>query len=185
MLLSTAEAEKNIIRYAFYAIELYTCIRFYEGHNKYYHYIYITNFFGSCQADIGYHHKPHQLLNLASADCINHGTVIHEVVHALGFYHQHVTYDRDLYVYIDYNNVRRGFESNFWNRSETEVTNLGYGYDYESIMHYMPYDYSVNGKPTITSRLWAVHNIGRRNTLTSTDIAKINKLYKCFYYRYN
>ena len=45
-----------------------------------------------------------QPLNLA-AGCIADGGVYHEVMHSLGFDHEHNRYDRDNYLTIDLQNV--------------------------------------------------------------------------------
>ena len=63
---------------------------------------------------------------------LQHSTVLHELMHAIGFRHEQSRSDRDLYVTINYDNVRDGKESQFrmrntWNRN---------AYDLESIMHY-------------------------------------------------
>lgn len=57
-----------------------------------------------------------QVLNL-SKGCFRHGTVVHEMLHTLGFYHMQSTYDRDDYVKINWENIKSGVYINiacFW-----------------------------------------------------------------------
>ncbi|KOB75859.1 Metalloendopeptidase [Operophtera brumata] len=71
-----------------------------------------------------------QVLNLAKG-CFKHGTIVHELLHTIGFYHMQSTYDRDDY----YNN--------------DTVTDFGVEYDYESVMHYPEKAFSKNENKTI------------------------------------
>lgn len=47
------------------------------------------------------------MLNLSNG-CFRHGTVVHEMLHTLGFYHMQSTYDRDDFVKIIWENIRAG-----------------------------------------------------------------------------
>lgn len=51
--------------------------------------------------------EPRQVLNLAKG-CFKHGTVVHEMLHTLGFYHMQSTYDRDNFVEIVWENIKAG-----------------------------------------------------------------------------
>ena len=62
------------------------------------------------------------------------GTILHEILHALGVYHEHTRPDRDSFVTINYNNIQSGYESNFDKKVGTNVYNTPY--DYGSVMHY-------------------------------------------------
>ena len=48
-----------------------------------------------------------QELNLEQA-CVQHGTVVHELVHAIGYYHEQSRPDRDDYVAILQENIQSG-----------------------------------------------------------------------------
>lgn len=61
----------------------------------------------------------------------------------------HTTHDRDKYISINKSNIIDTTEGNFKIKSRLEVSNLGYPYDYESIMHYREMAFSKNGMPTI------------------------------------
>jgi hypothetical protein len=60
-----------------------------------------------------FNHSQRQRLNLQRNGCIFHGTTVHELLHALGFEHQHSATDRDNYVTINWNNIQPGNVSVF------------------------------------------------------------------------
>lgn len=60
-----------------------------------------------CSSYVG-HRGGSQSMSLANS-CVNrHGTIIHEFLHALGFYHEQSRSDRDRHVTIKWNNIRKG-----------------------------------------------------------------------------
>lgn len=65
--------------------------------------------------------------------CVSQGTILHEVLHALGFWHEQSRDDRDTWVSIDWKNIRAGQEHNF---AERDTVDFGSAYDLKSIMHY-------------------------------------------------
>jgi len=68
--------------------------------------------------------------------CLLKGPMVHEIAHAVGFWHEHNRPDRDEYVTIHYENIKSGREHNFHKRSYHEVDSLNVPYDYGSVMHY-------------------------------------------------
>ena len=75
-----------------------------------------------------------QKIQLSDVQCLTKAKIMHETYHAIGFYHEHTRSDRDLYVDIDYNCVRKGIERNFHVQPKSET--YGLPYDGKSIMHY-------------------------------------------------
>ncbi|KAB7494434.1 Zinc metalloproteinase nas-13 [Armadillidium nasatum] len=85
--------------------------------------------------------------------CINSfGSVLHELYHALGFFHEQSRPDRDKYVTINHNNIQSGKEHNFEKYNTDFVTTFGVNYDYSSVMHYHSTAFSKNGKRTIVTK---------------------------------
>lgn len=70
-------------------------------------------------------------------------------MHALGFFHEQSSSDRDEHVTIMWDNIREGRETNFKKYNNSAVNNFGVGYDYDSVMHYSSKAFSKNGKKTI------------------------------------
>jgi hypothetical protein len=103
------------------------------------------DFSGECEAAEGYEAEPVQPM-AGSAACTV-GTILHEMGHIIGLWHEFVRPDASNYVTINYNNVIKGSWGNF----ETQTQNaqiLGL-YDYASVMQYPPYSFSRNGGPVI------------------------------------
>ncbi|CAL8074774.1 unnamed protein product [Orchesella dallaii] len=109
--------------------------------------------------------------------CINHRTVVHEVMHALGFSHEHVRHDRDNYVEIMWGNIQRGRERNF-QKKHGRADPFG-PYDYESIMHYERNAFSTNGHADTIRPLRGSAPIGKGRHMSHWDVVKINRMYKC------
>uniref|UniRef100_A0A8R1DEI7 Metalloendopeptidase n=1 Tax=Caenorhabditis japonica TaxID=281687 RepID=A0A8R1DEI7_CAEJA len=110
--------------------------------------------------------------------CIQKGIIIHELMHAVGFFHEQSRADRDEYVKINWSNVETGLQDQFDKYSLSMIDHLGTKYDYGSVMHYAPTAFSKNGKPTIEPIENNVE-IGQRNGFSENDIYKINMLYNC------
>ncbi|XP_034841319.1 seminal metalloprotease 1-like isoform X2 [Maniola hyperantus] len=116
-----------------------------------------------------------QVLNLAKG-CFKHGTVVHEMLHTLGFFHMQSTYDRDDFVEIVWENILSGVEYNFKKYTVDTATDFGISYDYGSVMHYSSVAFTKNGNKTIIPLQENVE-IGQRKGLSEKDVLKLNKMY--------
>lgn len=74
--------------------------------------------------------------------CIQKGIIIHELMHAVGFFHEQSRADRDEYVKINWANVEAGLQDQFDKYSLNMIDHLGTKYDYGSVMHYAPTAFS-------------------------------------------
>lgn len=74
---------------------------------------------------------------------------MHELLHALGFYHQQSATKRDEYIRINWKNILPGYEHNFNKYARTYISDYGTEYDYQSVMHYSAKAFSRNGENTI------------------------------------
>ena len=102
------------------------------------------------------------------------GSTMHEILHALGIWHEQSRIDRDQYIQIDWSNIIEGKAHNFEQHLNDGV-DIG-AYDYQSIMHYSAYAFSKNGQPTIRP-LYGSPNIGQRIQLSEKDITALNAIY--------
>ncbi|XP_065673822.1 protein SpAN isoform X2 [Hydra vulgaris] len=108
--------------------------------------------------------------------CEYKGTVMHEILHALGFWHEQSRLDRDQFVKINMENIEKGMEDNFLKYESGQAETFGFEYDLDSIMHYGTHYFSKNGKSTIDV-LGKEKPIGQRDGLSKIDKAQLNALY--------
>ena len=102
------------------------------------------------------------------------GSVIHEIGHAVGLWHEQSREDRDLYIRVNWENIQDGMKAQF-NQRITDGDDYG-PYDYGSIMHYPKWAFSKNGLDTVTP-IDPTVEIGQRMALSPGDIATVAKMY--------
>ncbi|TRY57580.1 hypothetical protein DNTS_023507 [Danionella cerebrum] len=166
--------ERAVIEDAMKSFAAKTCIRFVPRTNQL-DYISIVNQIG-CSSNVGRAGGKQETF-LSVSGCISHGVIQHELMHNLGFYHEHTRSDRDQYVRINWENIAQGAVNNF---KKQDTNNLNTPYDYNSIMHYGRTAFAlVYGKETITPIPNSSVQIGQRVEMSNIDVLKINKLYLC------
>lgn len=106
------------------------------------------------------------------------GSIIHELGHTAGLWHEQSRADRDANVTIDWANIAPGFEHNFLTYLEqgTEGADIG-SYDVGSIMHYPSWAFAIDAdRPTITTPDggWIE---GQRERLSDGDLGGVAHLY--------
>ncbi|KAM4712522.1 low choriolytic enzyme-like [Anableps anableps] len=110
--------------------------------------------------------------------CIDHGIIQHELLHALGFYHEHTHSDCDQYVKIHWENIKEYYLKNFRKMDTDNLT----PYDYSSVTQYGKTAFGTRGAETITPIPDPNVPIGQRRSMSDIDILRVNKLYKCWSY---
>ncbi|KRZ07895.1 Zinc metalloproteinase nas-14 [Trichinella zimbabwensis] len=171
-------AERMAIAQAFLEYNQKTCIRFVPKLKNDQDYVLIKkNKRLGCSSFVG-RAGGNQTLSLEVEKCFSKGIIAHELMHVLGFFHEHSRTDRDNFVRIIENNVLPGMLKNFEKYSNSILDTLKMPYDYGSVMHYHKLAFSKNGRATIVPYRRKT-NIGQRFQLSEIDAAKINKLYNC------
>ena len=61
-----------------------------------------------CSAYVGNTGNSAQLVTLAIPNCVTKGVAIHELMHSIGFQHEHSRSDRDKYVRVIYDHIKGG-----------------------------------------------------------------------------
>ncbi|XP_005092556.2 meprin A subunit beta [Aplysia californica] len=134
----------------------------------------------TCSSFVGNMRRGRQEV-IVGQGCEHKGVIMHELLHAVGFWHEHTRPDRDQYIDIHLNNVLISNRYNFEVQNHSVLT-LNLPYDYGSIMHYSPYEFAINTtEPTITPKKEKKtrDKFGQRLGLTELDVKKIQRLYGC------
>ena len=111
---------------------------------------YISAGPGKCSSSLGMR-GGRQTLSLGD-NCVTHGTVQHEFMHALGFHHEQTRSDRDKYIKINYDNIKPEHIHNFNKIPEHHSETFDQSYDILSVMQYNSYSWSANGECVIQEK---------------------------------
>ena len=103
------EWEREVVRGAMSDIECKTCVEFVERsqESSYVHFLPGTGCFSSVGRQGGV-----QVVSLGRG-CVQHGIVLHELLHVLGLWHEQSRQDRERYVRILWQNILPGKEDQF------------------------------------------------------------------------
>lgn len=134
-----------------------------------------------CSSFIGRMGGEQRLSLEKGSSCANQiGTIIHELVHSLGFAHMQSHGHRDRFITVLKENILPGEDYQFRKFSPWEASNFGTPYDYFSIMHYNSHAFSRNGRPTIMAKHEKFNRvIGQMQSLSYGDVMRINNMYEC------
>ncbi|OWA52992.1 putative Embryonic protein UVS.2, partial [Hypsibius exemplaris] len=176
---SSAKAHKQFVLDAMKIFDR-TCVRFVPLTTEK-DYIIIASSY-TCSSYVGRSRGP-QTVVLSIGPCTDRsGIVQHELMHALGFYHEQSRVDRDDYVEINMANIEEGDHQGQFQKY-TDTTAFGQPYDFGSVLHYGMFDFAKNPAVWTIRPLHKYSDktklIGQRDALSDIDIAKINLLYKC------
>ncbi|XP_003379499.1 zinc metalloproteinase nas-8 [Trichinella spiralis] len=171
-----AASERAVIARAMQAYHEKTCIKFVARTHEP-DYLYIKKEDG-CFSDVG-RTGGRQTVSLDDG-CIYYRTIIHELMHAIGFWHEHERPDRDDFVDVIWYNIRAGAHSQFQKVSPSESNTFGERYDYRSIMHYDSKSFSKNGRDTMVAREPGMTSVmGKSGDFSPSDLRRLNTLYNC------
>ena len=180
-------ALQNAIQQAMDTLQSLTCIRFIPHTNGVRDYItFRSRKDDGCSSHIGLVGRE-QFIQIGPK-CNSQHTILHEICHALGLWHEQSRPDRDDYINVLNKNIMSGQEYNFMKRNFElfDVDSQG-SYDYSSIMHYRLNAFSEEQESLntleISDRLeyerQGSPDVGRGRTLSKLDATQLNKLYNC------
>ncbi|OQV16027.1 putative Zinc metalloproteinase nas-14 [Hypsibius exemplaris] len=172
--------ERALIMSALSQYHLFTCIRFTPRTTEE-DYVFITHDVQrGCSSNVG-RQGGRQNMYLRIPGCVTLiGTAIHEMLHNLGFFHEHSRPDRDASIKVVWKDITPGYENNFDAYSPAIIDTLGQPYDYDSVMQYSAIAFSKDQLSyTIYPYFADTKRLGQRLKFSETDIKKVNVAYKC------
>lgn len=106
-------------------------------------------------------------------------SIIYEMGHALGLFHEHERNDRDTAIVVHFENMTPGCEANYQKVGVPGQSVLPF--DFASIMHYDPYACSRNGLPTVTRLDGSLNGFPRpKQGLSAGDVESLRILYEVY-----
>ncbi|XP_055952443.1 astacin-like metalloprotease toxin 5 [Argiope bruennichi] len=163
------------IRTAMKHIEDNSCIRFVQRTNEE-DYVKIFKYNG-CFSHWGRIGGQNQL-SLGSG-CEPFGTIVHELMHAIGFEHEHNRSDRDEYLTIHWDNIPKPWYYAFQKLAPHE-NRLLTQFDYYCIMLYGSYSFAKSDEYSMTTKDGRVlPEVYDKETMSAVDAHRIRLLYNC------
>uniref|UniRef100_A0A668V3L9 Metalloendopeptidase n=1 Tax=Oreochromis aureus TaxID=47969 RepID=A0A668V3L9_OREAU len=161
--------EKKTILDAMKGFETATCVRFIPRTTET-AYLSIEPRYG-CSSLLG-RIGDMQVVSLQRFGCVQHGIIQHELLHALGFYHEHTRSDRDQYIRVNWQNIIKDC-------FVMDTDNLNTKYDYSSVMHYGRTAFGITPESeTLTPIPDPNVPIGQTVGMSNIDILRVNILYQ-------
>ncbi|XP_042892343.1 hatching enzyme 1.2-like [Penaeus japonicus] len=172
-----ADTTKEKVETALSYIEQETCVNFTKRDGQA-RYLLIKEGDGGCWTSmLGYPSSDKKVTVNLGPGCVHGSQIRHEVMHALGFPHEHTRPDRGDYVSIKWANIKESAKSQYYMNEKYPTMEVPY--DLHSIMHYGKFDFAVNkSQPTMVPSPWVDGRLGGDN-LSWRDKRKINIFYKC------
>lgn len=170
------DREKQVIRQAMARIEAMSCLRFV---NRTTQRDYVLIYHGNtCSSHVG-RKGGRQELSLGTG-CVNRGTVMHELLHAAGFYHEHTRSDRDAYIDIFEQNVQQDKRHNF-RKLQPSQNRLLTAFDVHSVMLYGSTSFARRqGLITMLAKDGShLEEVYDKRRLSTSDARRIRLLYRC------
>ena len=127
---------------------------------------------GVCTSSVG-RTGGEQLIRLD--DACNTASVIHEIGHAIGMWHEQSRQDRNLHTTVLWENIQKSRASNF-NLLPTSTARDVNAYEYASSMHYGAFAFNVGGRSVLES-VPAGIPMGEASEMDPEDLDAVRKLY--------
>lgn len=109
------------------------------------------------------------------------GSIVHELGHVLGLWHEHIRPDRDDFIEVIWDNIYPEKRQLFNVQSPVETQSFKQMYDYYSIMHYPLDAFSRNNGYTLKPKMNVTGEIGYQKRLipSDSDYLQLRYLYGC------
>jgi hypothetical protein len=143
-------------------------------------YVEVTSVPGGANSDVGRRGGRQQV-------CLGEGcpvgSIIHELGHTVGLWHEHCRHDRDQFVTVDFPNIDKSSWQNFAIDSiadEPTPTSDIVDYDFGSIMHYSETACAfIDDTPVLIPKQPLLPGVvqGQRDGLSPGDLASVAELY--------
>jgi hypothetical protein len=130
------------------------------------------DFSGECEATVGRAGGEQQVGGSAACTI---PTILHELGHTIGLWHEQSRPDRNTYISVNYDNLIKASIANF-NQIYDNAQTFGTLFDYASIMEYPAFAFSRNGGPAIES-IPAGIPLSNQTGYSATDMDGIERLY--------
>lgn len=156
---SVDQKGKEVVIAAMKYIQNVSCVRFKLKDETTQHYVLIKSG-QACSSKVGLRRGGPQLMIIDGNLC-SKGSVIHELLHSLGFLHMHTANNRDQFIKVNWKNIKEESKINF-KQFIAHVSMFKTEYDYDSITHYSSNAFAKDKKlQTITAKKPAP-NMGQR-----------------------
>jgi hypothetical protein len=162
--------DKDRVKRAIEHWEAKTRIRFVPRGN---HADFVTFGRGSgCRSSVG-RQGGQQFVTLS--DSCPTGSVIHEIGHVVGLWHEQSREDRDKNVKVHWENIIKESQHNF--KQHINDGDDAIAYDYKSIMHYKRNAFGIDPAKDTLTPIPTDQPIGQREGLSDRDIAAVRSIY--------
>lgn len=176
-----SQAQRDYIELGMRELERVSCV-FFVPRTTEESFVSVEGDGSGCSSNVGHLGRGQQRVHLQlyppGEGCFRIGTIIHEFLHTLGFYHMQSATERDDFVTIMWEHIQSGTEGNFNTYAADRISNFGVEYDPTSVMHYSAWGFSRNGFATIVPHDITLINImGQRTGMSDKDISRLNSMY--------
>ncbi|XP_068208246.1 protein SpAN-like [Palaemon carinicauda] len=156
----------------------HTCLKFPLEDNTYSGpHIFFQRHASACNSYVGKVFTTGQPINVPVWCEESFGSLVHEIGHAIGFFHEQSRSDRDDYVHINTDNIISSTINNF---NKATDNNYSVPYDYNSDLHYNERAFTSSGQITIATLNPLYQGvIGQRAGLSHMDKLMANRMYNC------
>ena len=121
-----------------------------------------------------------QKIQLSGPRCYKKDAITHEIIHAIGHYHEHNRPDRDQHIKVNFKCISNIAKKSYEKQNITDT--YGLPYDHYSIMHYNRWQGAVHSNcKTMTSMDSKVadDDLGSSKEMTELDVKKILAMQHC------